>query len=86
MAFALEETRKELVANGSNLTLEDFDYFNETPEIGEAIERHLKNTSFAGVSVSACCIVRAYTEYYHYQGTVFEGIWQCAVYFIVYEV
>ena len=53
LAFALDNTRKELIENNSNLTLDQFKYFNETPEISEAITRYLGNTSFAGVSVSA---------------------------------
>ena len=56
LAFALEETRKELEASGSNLTLDMFCYFDETPEIGEAITRHLNRTNFTGVSVSTCLV------------------------------
>ena len=53
LAFALDKTQKELIENGSALSLDDFEYFNETPNISEAITRHLANTNFAGVSVSA---------------------------------
>lgn len=56
LALALDKTQEELRQNGSNLTLDMFEYFNKTPEISEAIERHLSNTSFAGVSVSACSV------------------------------
>lgn len=60
LAFALDETRKELLANGSSLTLEDFKYFDANPNIGEAIQRHLKNTNFSGVSVSVHCMYHAH--------------------------
>ena len=52
MAFALDETDKELIANGSNMTLADFKYFNETPSLSEAIQRYMMDTNFKGVSVS----------------------------------
>lgn len=52
MAFALENTRMELESNGLNLTLSNFTYFNETPTIGEAIQRYMMKTNFSGVSVS----------------------------------
>ena len=54
IAFALHETEAELEKGGSNLTLADFEYFNKTAEIGEAIKRHLMKTNFSGVSVSKC--------------------------------
>ena len=52
MAFALDETEKELKNYGSNYTLANFTYFNGTPEIGDAIQKHLNATNFRGVSVS----------------------------------
>ena len=52
IAFALNKTEAELKNSGSNLTLADFRYFNETAEIGEAIKRNLMETKFLGVSVS----------------------------------
>ena len=51
MAFALHKTQEELTVNGSNLTLTDFMYFMPG-RIGEAINRHIKQTNFTGVSVS----------------------------------
>ena len=53
MAFALDKTQKELDESNPGLTLDQFEYFNGTSNITEAITRHLENTSFAGVSVSA---------------------------------
>ena len=53
MAFALEKTRLELKSNGSDLTLSNFMYFNQTPTIGEAIQRYMMETNFTGVSVSS---------------------------------
>ena len=52
MAFALDKTRQELLDSNSSLTLGDFKYFNRTPTLTEAIERHMMQTNFTGVSVS----------------------------------
>lgn len=51
IAYALNKTEQELVQQGSNLTLDSFDYF-EINNLSNIIARHLAETDFAGVSVS----------------------------------
>lgn len=51
IAYALNKTEQELVQQGSNLTLNSFDYF-EINNLSNIIARHLAETDFAGVSVS----------------------------------
>ena len=59
IAYALNQTEQELDLQGTNLTLDGFDYF-EANNLSNIIARHLSKTNFSGVSVSLPVFLTAY--------------------------
>ena len=59
LAFALEQADKELKENHSDISLDDFKYFdNRTAIIPQLITKYMADTDFIGVSVS--CLLKVY--------------------------
>lgn len=58
IAYALDNTENELLRRGSDLTLDNFDYF-EANNIYSIIVKHLAMTNFSGVSVSMALLGRS---------------------------